>query len=704
VVLALICFLATGGSRGLRRATLGREADPEKASATSAPACEDWCASHTQVWSHKCNWVSASCTSCSQCLESAADSNDCGPQGIAAPIAGGTACCPVSCGYCRAVDSGCESRVDEPESWKRLCCAKTIEADAKRMSCADSAPPCIARSGASAKVETWLPSSGAKVESHSGMPPAEAQQPNSFSGASAKVKTWLPSSGAKVESHSGMPPAEAQQPNFLFFLVDDQPFDALGVNGRYPFLQTPNMDRLAAEGVLFDNFFATQSLCSPSRASFLTSTYPHIHGVNQNKNLDPNWEAVPPVSIHLQDAGFQTAFIGKIHMADFIGEAHIRPGFDYWYSFGGQGHYFDPSMNDNGKEYQEAGYMTDILTAKAVAWLEEERDPNRPFYLNLWHKGVHDPFSPAPRHKTLYAEDGLPTPPYDTHLETFAGKPEWQRIKAHDRFCHWSGCTGPDRYQPVASLPQMEWPIKETKLMSLLRCLKAIDESLGSVMAKLEELGELDNTIIIYGSDNGYMMGEHTFWDKRVAYENSMRIPMLIRYPQHIAANSNIEQICLNIDVAPTILDYAGVPIPEYMQGSSMRPLMEGKKADWRSSFMFEYYVDDDFPYAGPDMLAIRTDRYKLVDNDLEEDIDELYDLEKDPGEMNNLIALTEYDAVEDVLRQELEELKVQYGYTSDRDWWLRKVRQASNAIAMKGGPRKWAMAHAAAMSNSSRR
>ena len=138
----------------MRRATLGREADPEKASATSAPACEDWCAGHTQVWSHKCNWVSASCTSCSQCLESAADSNDCGLQGIAAPIAGGTACCPVSCGYCRAVDSGCESRDDEPESWKRLCCAKTIEADAKRMSCADSAPPCIARSGASAKVES----------------------------------------------------------------------------------------------------------------------------------------------------------------------------------------------------------------------------------------------------------------------------------------------------------------------------------------------------------------------------------------------------------------------------------------------------------------------------------------------------------------------------------------------------------------------
>ena len=154
VVLALICFLATGGSRGLRRATLGREADPEKASATSAPACEDWCAGHTQVWSHKCNWVSASCTSCSQCLESAADSNDCGKQGIAAPIAVGTACCPFSCGYCGAVDSGCESRDDEPESWTRLCCAKTIEADAK--SCADSAPPCIARSGASAKVESAI--------------------------------------------------------------------------------------------------------------------------------------------------------------------------------------------------------------------------------------------------------------------------------------------------------------------------------------------------------------------------------------------------------------------------------------------------------------------------------------------------------------------------------------------------------------------
>jgi len=460
---------------------------------------------------------------------------------------------------------------------------------------------------------------------------------------------------------------EPKKPNILFVLVDDQPFDALGVNGRYPFLQTPNMDRLAAEGALFENFFCTQSICSPSRASFLTGTYPHIHGVNQNnRHVDPNWSAVPPISVHLQEAGYQTAHIGKIHMAHLKGKKHIRPGFDYWYSFIGQGEYFDPMVNDNGREYQETGYMTDILTEKAVNWLEKERDASRPFYLNLWHKGVHEDHSPAPRHQDLYKEYQLPTPPYDTHLETFKGKPEWQRIKAYDSV--WRS------YQPIPELPVKEWPIKGGKFMKLLKCLKAVDESLGTVLAKLDELGELDNTIIVFSSDNGYFMGEHTYWDKRIAYENSMRIPMLIRYPESVAPKTKIDQICLNIDVAPTLLDYAGVPVPDYMQGQSMKPLLEGQDIAWRSSFLFEYYVDDAYPYAGPDMLAIRTDNYKLVDNDLEQDIDELYDLNADPGEMNNLINNEDYDSLEALLREELEGLKQKYSYNSDRDWWLRQV------------------------------
>lgn len=472
---------------------------------------------------------------------------------------------------------------------------------------------------------------------------------------------------ACISSCSPPEQLKEKQPNFLFVLVDDQPFDALGVNGRYSFLQTPNMDRLAQEGVMFNNFFCTQSICSPSRASFLTGTYAHTHGVNQNnRHVDPDWAALPPVGVHLQGAGYQTAHIGKIHMAHLKGKAHIRPGFDYWYSFIGQGKYFDPMVNDNGEEYQETGYMTDILTEKTVAWLDEKRDPNKPFYLNLWHKGVHEDHSPAPRHKDLYAEFELPTPPYDTHMETFEGKPEWQRIKAYDSV--WRS------YQPIPALPQKEWPIKGGKFMKLLKCLKAIDESLGVVLAKLEEIGELDNTIVIFSSDNGYFMGEHTYWDKRIAYENSMRIPMLIRYPKAIKANTQVAQICLNIDMAPTILDYAGIPTPEYMQGNSMRDLIEGKPTNWRSSFLFEYYVDDAYPYAGPDMLAIRTDRYKLVDNNLENDIDELYDMAQDPGEINNLILSPIYDSLESALRSELEELKSQYEYNPDRDWWLRQV------------------------------
>ncbi|MFT7197809.1 MAG: N-acetylglucosamine-6-sulfatase [Marinoscillum sp.] len=458
-----------------------------------------------------------------------------------------------------------------------------------------------------------------------------------------------------------------KRPNFLFVLVDDQPFDALGLMGRYPFLQTPNMDRLAKEGVLFTNFFCTQSICSPSRASFLTGTYPHMHGANQNnRQVDPDWSSVPPVSVHLQNAGYQTAHIGKIHMAHLEGEAHIRPGFDYWYSFIGQGEYFDPMVNENGKEYQEKGYMTDILTDKTIDWLENNRDKDKPFYLNLWHKGVHEDHSPAPRHANLYDEFDLPTPPYDTHLETFKGKPEWQRIKAYDS--DWKS------YEPVDELPVKDWPIKGDKFMQLLRCLKAVDESLGSVMAKLEELGELDNTVIIFSSDNGYFMGEHTYWDKRIAYENSMRIPMIIRYPKMLPKDTKVDEICLNIDLAPTLLEMAGEAIPEYMQGASMKPLFSGNSDGWREAFLFEYYVDDAYPYAGPDMLAVRSKDFKLVDNNLDSDIDELYDLNNDPGEMSNLINDPLYDSLEAAVRIQLKQLKQQYNYNGDRDWWLRQV------------------------------
>jgi N-acetylglucosamine-6-sulfatase len=459
----------------------------------------------------------------------------------------------------------------------------------------------------------------------------------------------------------------AKKPNFLFILVDDQPFDALESSERYPFLKTPNMQRLQDEGVTFENYFVTQSICSPSRASFLTGVYPHIHGVNQNnKYVDPDWKDFEPYSVYLQKVGYQTAQIGKIHMAHYHGKKHIRPGFDYWYSFIGQGEYFDPMVNDNGKEYQQKGYITDILTDKAIDWLTHKRDPNKPFSLNLWHKAVHEDHLPAPRHNDMYAKDTLPVPPYNTHLENFKEKPEWQRIKAWDS--KWKEYVHSDTIAPKP------WPIKGDKFKKLLETLGAVDESLGRVLATLEEMGELDNTVIIYSSDNGYFMGEHGYWDKRIAYENSMRIPMIIRYPKKIKPAVVIDKLALNIDLAPTILDLAGIKAPNYMQGASMVPLFDTLKEDkdWRKAFMFEYYVDDAYPYAGPNMLAIRTDKYKLVDDFLNDDIDELYDLENDPGEMHNLINDPEYDDIEQKLRSELDSLKVKYKYNPDRDWWLR--------------------------------
>ena len=458
-----------------------------------------------------------------------------------------------------------------------------------------------------------------------------------------------------------------KKPNFLFILVDDQPYDAVGFSNRYPFLKTPNIDKLAKEGVNIENFFVTQSICSPSRASFLTGTYPHIHGVNQNnKHVDPDWQNYAPYSTHLQNSGYETAHIGKIHMAWKRGKEHIRPGFDYWFSFIGQGQYFDPKVNDNGVEMKLEGYMTDILTDKTIDWLKNKRDPNKPFSLNLWHKAVHERHLPAPRHKDLYKNEDLPTPPYDTHKETFKGKPEWLRRKTY-------GFKWNENDKIPDELPEITWPINKQKYMQLLRSLIAVDESLGQVIKTLDEMGELENTVIIYSSDNGYFMGEHTFLDKRLAYENSMRVPMIIRYPKLIAKNSIVKEQCLNIDIAPTILDLAGVKKPSYMQGESMVKLISGKKdKSWRKSMLFEYYVDDAWPYAGPNQVAVRTNKYKLIDNFLDDDIDELYDLVNDPGEMKNLINDDNYNTVEKELREESVKLQKKYKYNPDRDWWLR--------------------------------
>ena len=459
-----------------------------------------------------------------------------------------------------------------------------------------------------------------------------------------------------------------QRPNFLFVMLDDLAYDAIEGSGRYPFLQTPNISRLQQEGVTFDNFFCTMSLSSPSRASILTGVYPHLHGVNQNSNkIDPRWDLYPPYTTLLQEAGYQSAFVGKMHNADRRGKDQIRPGFDYWFGFRGQGEYFDPQVNENGEEFRAEGrYITELLTEKAISWLKTQRDPDKNFSLCLWHKAVHMPFLAAPSDENCYAGQTLPLPPNGNGVEYFEGKPAWQKYKKSfdtiwERDPEWN--------------PHFQQPI------DILETLLAVDRSMGQLYDCLEEIGELDNTVIIFTSDNGYFMGEHGFWDKRIAYEESMRVPMILRYPALAQAGLHNRDMCLNVDFAPTILDMAGVAVPDYYQGRSMKGIMGGEKSDgWRDAMLFEYYVDDAYPYAGPTMCAIRTDRYKLVDSDLDNDIDELYDLAIDPGEMNNLIGKIEYSSLELSLRSGLDSLKNALAYNPDRDFHLREVMKEIKA------------------------
>lgn len=454
--------------------------------------------------------------------------------------------------------------------------------------------------------------------------------------------------------------AQPSKPNVVFILVDDLAYDAIESSGRYPFLKTPNISRLQKEGASFSNFFVTMALSSPSRASFLTGMYPHKHGVTQNnEKVDANWEKYPPYTTVLQANGYESAFIGKMHQASLWGKDQVRPGFDYWLGFRGQGHYFKNVFNENGVEFNKEGYITDVLTEFSRTWLLEKRNKDKPFHLCLWHKSVHGPFQPAPRHLGVFANDSLPLPPNKNGVTTYEGKPEWQKYKK-SYYKIWD--------------KEPEWNPKFQEPLDILETLLAVDESVGKIYATLQEMKQLDNTIFIFSSDNGYFMGEHGYWDKRISYEESMRIPMIIRYPAKVKADSQLKKMCLNVDIAPTILQLAGLKVPSYIQGKSMVPLFKNEeRVNWRKQFIFQYFVDDEYPYAGPTQVALRTDRYKLVDNNLENDIDELYDLQNDPGEMNNLIANPTYGKVLAALRRRMEDEKKNIDYNDDRDFWLRQ-------------------------------
>ncbi len=456
--------------------------------------------------------------------------------------------------------------------------------------------------------------------------------------------------------------------NFLFVLTDDQRYDALGFMKTPEYLQTPNMDRLKAEGAFLENAFCTTSLCSPSRASFLTGTYAHRHGIMANAmGNDFDFNKTPSFTQLLQEkADYKTAFLGKWHMGGLTDEPRL--GFDYWLSFKDQGVYEDPVLNENGKRFKQQGYITDILNGKAVQWLEE--NGSEPFCMYLSHKAVHGPFKPAPRHEGRYEDAEEDKPRFK---DTLAGKPYWQRALVKEwvkkgyrsRDYRQKNCIRdiPESYDKTDKFEYPEFR------KDYYECLLAVDEGLGKIVEKLREIGELDNTVIVFAGDNGFFMGEHRMTDKRNAYEESIRIPMLIRYPKMVPAGSIIEQQVLNIDLAPTFLDLAGVEIPEHMQGLSMRRLFtQGGKKRWRKSILYEYWVDINYPQY-PRITAVRTDDFKLITYPDIDDKDELYDLKNDPGEKKNLIDVPFYAQKKEELLSELDRLlketeyKSSYGY-----------------------------------------
>jgi N-acetylglucosamine-6-sulfatase len=447
--------------------------------------------------------------------------------------------------------------------------------------------------------------------------------------------------GAAYIALSGMPRVFAtadKKPNIIFILTDDQRHDAIGCLGNPAWLKTPNLDRLVKEGLLFKNAFCTDSLCAPSRSSFLTGKYAHRTGIINNLLEFPAENITFPHLLH--DAGYETAFIGKWHMGN---QNAPQPGFDRWVSFVGQGVYFDPVLNLDGKDTKMKGYMTDLLNGYALDFLKKKRD--KPFCLYLCHKAVHDFRDPAPRYAKAYANEIYPLPPNARY--NLEGKPKAVR----ERSVLSKGQTFP---------PEPEKWQEYTR--QYYRCLGAVDDGVGQILQALDEMGARENTIIVFAGDNGYFLGEHGLWDKRFAYEAAMRIPFVFHFPGKIKPGSVREEMVLNIDFAPTMLDLAGVQIPPSVQGRSLRPLLEGKKPEWREDFLYHYYLEIDLskmspqekdafdkqwkklsmdpgPLLVPETMAVRTRAWKYIAYPGTTETDELYDLKTDPYEMKNLIS-----------------------------------------------------------------
>jgi N-acetylglucosamine-6-sulfatase len=424
--------------------------------------------------------------------------------------------------------------------------------------------------------------------------------------------------------------ADAPRPNILFVLVDDLRWDDLACTGN-TFTKTPHLDRVAREGLMFRNAFATTVICSPSRASILTGLHTYAHGIVDNTDRSAASHKLVTFPQGLQRAGYETAFIGKWHMGN---DDSRRPGFDYWVCLKGQGSTNDPELNVNGQAVNAKGYVTDILGEQARAFLQAPH--SKPFLLYLSHKAVHpetvqradgslsDPtlsnFIPAERHKSLYR--GVKVPRRPNASEPPRNKPALQREIAG------LAPLGPDTGS------------SDEVILNRLRMLAAIDEGMGDIFAVLERTGQLDRTMIVVTSDHGYFYGEHGLSvERRLAYEEGIRIPLLVRYPPLVKAGTRRNQMVLTLDFAPTFLDLAGARIPAGMHGKSFLPLLRDNGPALRDAFLVEHFSENVFPRTQKlGYQAVRTENWKYIHYVDLPNADELYDLNRDPFEMRNLI------------------------------------------------------------------
>lgn len=429
--------------------------------------------------------------------------------------------------------------------------------------------------------------------------------------------------------------------NVVFILSDDHRYDFMGFHENAPeWLKTPAMDRMALEGAHIQNAFVTTSLCSPSRASILTGQYAHNHQVVDNSSPIPEGTRFFPEFV--QENDYKTGYIGKWHMGNVNDDP--MPGFDHWVSFRGQGVYYNPVLNVDGERSKHEGYTSEILTDYAVGWLKERNKDGDPFFLYLSHKAVHAEFYPAERHRDTYADAEITYPVTMANTESnYRGKPDWVKEQRYS----WHGVdymyhNRPDHPQ---SLEEIIVEYSET--------LMGVDNSIGRIMDYLKQAGLAENTLVVYMGDNGFLLGEHGLIDKRNAYEESIRVPMLAWSPGWIEGGTKIDALIRNIDIAPTILELTGTDTPIEMDGESFVDILNGQSQDEDREFLYEYYWEAAFPHT-PTTFALRSDRYKYIFYHGVWDRQELYDLQSDPLEQHNLAEIPKYTPIVNEMRNRL--------------------------------------------------